>query len=61
MSFGCCVGWGTFILPGNMFLPKAGPIGASVMLAIGAFAMVVIAFNYHYLMCRHPGDGGTFR
>ncbi|MBO4683765.1 MAG: amino acid permease [Desulfovibrio sp.] len=61
MSFGCCVGWGAFVLPGNMFLPKAGPIGASAMLAIGALAMVVIAFNYHYLMRRHPGDGGTFR
>ena len=60
MSFGCCVGWGAFVLPGNVFLPKAGPIGASSMLAIGALAMIVIAYNYKCLMRSHPDGDGTF-
>ncbi len=60
MSFACCIGWGAFILPGTTFLPKAGPIGTLLALAIGAVIMIVIAANFHYMMNRQADSGGAF-
>ncbi|MBQ7608384.1 MAG: amino acid permease [Desulfovibrionaceae bacterium] len=60
MSFGCCVGWGAFVLPGSIMLPSAGPLGAALALVLGAFVMIVIAANYHFLAQRYPGPGGPF-
>ena len=59
LSLGCAVGWGAFVMPGTTFLPLAGPIGTAVGMAIGAFIMLVIGFNYHFLMNRYPDAGGT--
>ena len=59
LAFGCSVGWGSFVMPGNTFLPLAGPVGAAVGLGLGAVVMLIIAANYHYLMIRFPGEGGT--
>ena len=60
LAFGCSVGWGSFVMPGNTFLPLAGPVGAAVGLGLGAVVMLIIAANYHYLMIRFPGEGGTY-
>ena len=27
LALGAIIGWGCFVLPGNAFLPKAGPLG----------------------------------
>jgi signal transduction histidine kinase/DNA-binding response OmpR family regulator/amino acid permease len=60
LAFGCAVGWGSFIMPGGVFLPIAGPVGTAVGIAFGALVMMVIAGNYHYLMNRFPDAGGTY-
>lgn len=60
LSIGCAVGWGAFVMPGTTFLPLAGPVGTSFGIAIGAFLMLIIGLNYHYLMIKYPDDGGTF-
>ena len=60
LSFGCAVGWGSFVMPGNTFLPVAGPIGTAAGIALGALVMVLLAKNYHYLMNRYPGAGGAY-
>ncbi len=60
LSFGCIVGWGAFIMPGTTFLPKAGPLGTVIGMAIGAIVMAVIAVNYSYMMRRYRSTGGTF-
>ena len=59
LSFGCAVGWGSFIMPGTTFLPKAGPIGTALGLIIGAAVMFVIGINYCYLMDKFKDAGGT--
>ena len=59
-SFGTAVGWGSFVMPGLLFLPKAGPLGTVLGIIVGGAVMAVISWNYHYLCCRMPGDGGTF-
>ena len=59
-AFGTAVGWGAFVMPGTVFLPKAGPLGTSIGVFIGAVIMAVIAWNYHYMTRCQPGPGGAF-
>ncbi|MBQ1365895.1 MAG: APC family permease, partial [Clostridia bacterium] len=60
LAFGCAVGWGSFVMPGNTFLPLAGPLGSALGLGLGAVVMLIIAVNYHFLMNRYPDAGGTY-
>ena len=46
-AFGTAVGWGSFVMPGTLFLPKAGPLGTTIGVFVGAAVMAVIAWNYH--------------
>ncbi|MBR5088711.1 MAG: APC family permease, partial [Ruminiclostridium sp.] len=60
ISFGCIIGWGAFVMPGTTFLPLAGPLGTAIGMFVGAVAMLVIGFNYHFMMKRYPDAGGSF-
>ena len=60
LAFGCSVGWGAFVMPGNTFLPIAGPIGTAIGIVAGALVMLILGVNYHYLMNRFPDGGGTY-
>ena len=60
LSFGCAVGWGSFVMPGTTFLPVAGPLGTALGIIIGALIMVVIGMNYHYMMNRFEDGGGAY-
>ena len=60
LSFGCAVGWGAFVMPGTAFLPVAGPLGTLIGLVVGAFVMVLVGRNYHYLMQNFPEAGGAY-
>lgn len=60
LSFGYAVGWGAFVMPGTAFLPKAGPLGTLIGIAVGALAMCLFALNYHRMALRAPGPGGAY-
>lgn len=60
LAFGCSVGWGAFVMPGTTFLPVAGPVGTALGIGIGAVIMMLIGLNYHFLMNKYPGFGGTY-
>ncbi|MBQ7624283.1 MAG: amino acid permease [Clostridia bacterium] len=60
LAFGCAVGQGAFVMPGTVFLPMAGPLGTAIGIGLGALVMLVLAYNYHYLMNRYPDCGGTY-
>ena len=60
LAFGCAVGWGSFVMPGTTFLPKAGPLGTVLGVLAGGLVMAVIAWNYHRMMERSPGPGGAY-
>ncbi|MBQ7454053.1 MAG: APC family permease, partial [Selenomonadaceae bacterium] len=60
LSFGCAVGWGAFVMPGTTFLPIAGPLGTALGMAIGGIIMLLIGYNYHFMMNRYPDAGGTY-
>ena len=60
IAFGCIIGWGAFINPGEKFLPNSGVVGTAVAIAIGAFIMIVISISYAYMIRKHPKAGGEF-
>lgn len=60
LSFGYAVGWGSFVLPGTVFLPNAGPAGTIIGLLIGTVAMIVLAYNYHKVTVSVQGSGGVY-
>ena len=60
LSFGCAVGWGSFVMPGTTFLPIAGPWGSVIGLLIGAAIMLIIGLSYRVLMARYPDAGGSY-
>ena len=60
LAFGCTVGWGAFIMPGTTFLPTAGPLGTIIGMSFGTALMLIISYNYHYLMNHYAGSGGAF-
>lgn len=41
LALGSIVGWGCFVLPGDMFLPSAGPLGTLLGFLAGA---ILISF-----------------
>ena len=60
LSFGYAVGWGSFVLPGSMFLPNAGPMGTIIGFLVGTTAIAVLAFNFHKVTTCIGGSGGTY-
>ena len=60
MAFGCMVGWGVFAMPGNTFLPVAGPAGTLIAMLSGMCIMLVIGSNFSYLMGRSAITGGVY-
>ena len=60
LSFGCAVGWGAFVMPGTTFLPIAGPLGTALGIFIGGIVMLLIGYNYNYMMRYFSDSGGTF-
>ena len=60
MAFGCMVGWGVFVMPGNTFLPVAGPAGTLIAITIGTIVMLIIGANFSYLMGRSSITGGVY-
>lgn len=60
LALGCIIGWGAFVMPGNTFLGKAGPLGTAIAMGIAALIMIVIAFNYNFMINKFPVAGGEF-
>lgn len=60
LALGAIIGSGCFLLPGDMFLKTAGPLGTALGLLVGAIMMGVIAYNYGYMVNKYPVAGGEF-
>ena len=58
LALGCIIGWGAFVMPGNTFLGKAGPEGTAIAMVFAAIIMIIVAFNYQYLIQKYPIAGG---
>lgn len=60
LALGCIIGWGAFVMPGNTFLGKAGPLGTAIAMGIAALIMIIIAYNYNFMINKYPVAGGEF-
>ena len=60
MAFGIMVGWGVFAMPGNTFLPVAGPAGTLIAVLIGMAVTLIIGGNISWLMGRTAITGGIY-
>lgn len=60
LALGCIIGWGAFVMPANTFLPQGGPAGTAIAMGIAAVIMVLIAWNYSYMIVRYPIAGGEY-
>ena len=60
LALGAIIGWGCFVLPGNSFLPKAGPGGMALGMLIGGLLILIISMSYGYLIRKYPVSGGEF-
>lgn len=60
LALGSIIGWGAFVMPGNTFLINAGPLGTAIAMGIASLVMIVIAFNYYYMINKYPVSGGEF-
>lgn len=59
LALGAMIGFGCFVLPGNSFLPDAGPLGTTLGLLIGAAMVMVISASFSYLIQQMPRSGGS--
>ena len=58
LSIGTAIGWGSFVVTGSSYLSKAGPVGSIIGLIIGMLIMIIVAYNYHYMMNKYHDDNG---
>lgn len=60
LALGSIIGWGTFVMPGDLFLESAGPLGTAIGISLGALAMIIISHSYGYMVKKYPVAGGEF-
>ena len=60
LVIGSIIGWGSFILPGSFFLPKAGVLSTVLGLCIGGIFVIIIQKAYQIMLSCHIGEGGEF-
>ncbi|MBE5957944.1 MAG: amino acid permease [Lachnospiraceae bacterium] len=60
LSVGATIGWGLVVVLINNYLSVAGPVGSIIGLIIGFFVMLIISFNYYYLMKDSKESGGSY-
>ncbi|MGN5892474.1 APC family permease [Staphylococcus sp. HMSC65H10] len=59
IAYGSCIGWGSFILPGD-WISQSGSIAAAIGITIGALLMIIIGVSYGVLVKHFPVSGGAF-
>lgn len=60
LALGSIVGWGCFVLPGDSFLPNAGPMGTLLGFFVGASLICFVAICLSYMIRYAPVAGGAF-
>ncbi len=60
IALGSLVGWGCFVLPGDLFLPQAGPMATLLGFIIGAVLISFIVVCCSYMSRYVPKAGGAF-
>ncbi len=59
-SIGTSVGWGSLVVTANTYLAQGGPAGSVLGLVVGTLIMLLMAWNYAYLIQAYPDCGGVY-
>lgn len=60
IALGSVIGWGAFMLPGNVFLPNYGVLNTIVGFGIAILMLVFIENSYSKVMEKVPKSGGEY-
>jgi len=62
ISVGAIIGWGAYVMPGDLFLPQSQLLGSSVAIIIGTMAIYMVARAYINLLTQTPENesGGIY-
>jgi len=62
ISVGAIIGWGAYVMPGDLFLPQSQLLGSSVAIIIGTLAIYMVARAYINLLTQTPENesGGIY-
>lgn len=60
IALGSVIGWGAFILPGNVFLPNYGVLNTMIGFMIAIIMLVFIENSYSKVMTKVPESGGEY-
>ncbi|MGP9556337.1 APC family permease [Psychrobacter sp. AOP7-A1-24] len=62
ISVGAIIGWGAYVMPGDLFLPQSQLLGSSVAIIIGTIAIYMVARAYINLLTQTPENesGGIY-
>ena len=60
VALGSVIGWGAFVLPGNVFLKDYGLLNTAIGFTIAVFMLVFIEKSYSMVMERVPKSGGEY-
>ncbi|MBQ7556462.1 MAG: amino acid permease [Lachnospiraceae bacterium] len=55
LSIGCILGWGAFVEPGKVLIPKAGALGSVLGMILASLIALIIVMNYIGLSRVFPG------
>lgn len=60
ISLGSMIGWGAFVMPGDLFLKQTNFLGSLLAFTIGTILIVLVARSYIRLMSKeHDRSGGA--
>lgn len=60
LAVGAIIGWGAFVLPGELFIKEIGVLNSIIGLFCGAILMIIIEKSYQYMYNKHIISGGEF-
>ncbi len=60
LAIGAIIGWGAFVLPGDLFIREVGVVNTTIGMFIGAAIMIIIEKNYGFLLSKDAVAGGEY-
>lgn len=60
IALGSVIGWGAFMLPGNIFLPKYGVLNTLIGFSVAILMLFFIEKSYTKVMAKIPKAGGEY-
>ena len=60
LSLGTTIGWGSLVVTSKSYLGQGGPAGSVIGMLIGMAIMLIMSWNYQYMISAYPSAGGIY-